>query len=291
MLDIPNEDGRYYANYLLNGIHLCENIQELHQYPKGGLMIDGTLAKSFTMGCMNLQNTQIFMGKDAIKKQLKKAKSDKEVNEQRIIELNDRLKILSRYIDDIESINWDETRYIFDAQKCIDEKMVEIRNKKIELKEIEKTPGFAAALQEKESADKEYKKVESQFIDVKNDMAICEKNIEDNKENCVKSERQIDNAKREYDDSIFLRLELRKEIIELYDKLRIKSNSARVMTPKNVENYRYEKENSVRILENEQRKYWRIIGQSDEKYGVGFIAFFREQYRDIANVEYFTGCI
>ena len=57
------------------------------------------------------------------------------------------------------------------------------------------------------------------------------------------------------------------------------------MTPKNVENYRYEKENSVRILENEQRKYWRIIGQSDEKYGVGFIAFFREQYRDIANVK------
>lgn len=68
---------------------------------------------------------------------------------------------------------------------------------------------------------------------------------------------------------------------DLYDKLRIKSDSARVMTPKNVENYRYEKENSVRILENEQRKYWRIIGQSDEKYGVGFIAFFREQYRDI----------
>lgn len=285
MLDIPNEDGRYYANYLLNGIHLCENIQELHQYPKGGLMIDGTLAKSFTMGCMNLQNTQIFMGKDAIKKQLKKAKSDKDVNEQRIIELNDRLKILSRYIDDIESINWDETRYIFDVQKCIDEKMVEIHNKKIELKEIENTPGFAAALQEKESADKEYKKVDSQFIEVKNDMVICENNIEGNKENCVKSEKQIDNAKREYNDAIFMRLELRKEIIELYDKLRIKSDSARVMTPKNVENYRYEKENSVRILENEQRKYWRIIGQSDEKYGVGFIAFFREQYRDIANVK------
>lgn len=196
-----------------------------------------------------------------------------------------KVKILSRYIDDIESINWDETRYIFDVQKCIDEKMVEIHNKKIELKEIENTPGFVAALQEKESADKEYKKVDSQFIEVKNDMVICENNIEGNKENCVKSEKQIDNAKREYNDAIFMRLELRKEIIELYDKLRIKSDSARVMTPKNVENYRYEKENSVRILENEQRKYWRIIGQSDEKYGVGFIAFFREQYRDIANVK------
>ena len=32
MLDIPNEYGRRYANYLLNGIHLCNDIQELHQY-------------------------------------------------------------------------------------------------------------------------------------------------------------------------------------------------------------------------------------------------------------------
>lgn len=34
MLDIPNEYGRRYANYLLNGIHLCNDIKELHQYPR-----------------------------------------------------------------------------------------------------------------------------------------------------------------------------------------------------------------------------------------------------------------
>ena len=57
------------------------------------------------------------------------------------------------------------------------------------------------------------------------------------------------------------------------------------MTTKNVENVRGEKESAIRILENEQRKYWHIIGQSDEKYGIGFIPLFREQYRDIANVK------
>ena len=71
----------------------------------------------------------------------------------------------------------------------------------------------------------------------------------------------------------------------LYEKLRVKSDSARVMTVKNVENVRGEKDNVVKLLENEQRKYWRIIGQSDEKYGVGYIPFFREQYKDIANVK------
>lgn len=285
MLDIPNEYGRRYANYLLNGIHLCNDIQELHQYPKGGLMIDGTLAKSFTMSCMNLQRTQIFMGNDAIKQQLEKAKSDKYVLEQEAKKLIEKLKILNKYIADIETVNWDETRYIFDAQKCIDGKIAEIRNKETELAKIENTPGFAAALQEKESADKEYREVDRQFINVNNDISTCKGRICDNENKYDKSKQQIDKARREYDDAILQRLELRKEMVELYDKLRNKSESARVMTTKNVENVRGEKDNVIRILESEQRKYWKIIGQSDEKYGIGYIPLFREQYRDIANVK------
>ncbi|MFR8178975.1 MAG: hypothetical protein ACLU80_02730 [Dorea sp.] len=33
-LVIPNVDARRYANYLLNGIHLCDSLNELHEYPK-----------------------------------------------------------------------------------------------------------------------------------------------------------------------------------------------------------------------------------------------------------------
>ncbi|MBD5096794.1 MAG: AAA family ATPase [Lachnospiraceae bacterium] len=285
MLDIPNEYGRRYANYLLNGIHLCNNIQEIHQFPKGGLMIDGTLAKSFTMSCMNLQRTQIFMGKDAIKQQLSKAKSDKYILEQEEKKLIECLNILNKYIADIEAVNWDETRYVFDAQKCIDEKITEIRNKEAELIKIEDTPGFAAALQEKESADKEYKEVDEQFININNDINTCKERICNNEDKYDESKLQIEKAKREYDSAILQRLELRKEIVELYDRLRIKSESARVMTAKNVENIRGEKDNVIRILENEQRKYWHIIGLSDEKYGIGYIPLFREQYREIANVK------
>ena len=69
------------------------------------------------------------------------------------------------------------------------------------------------------------------------------------------------------------------------DRLRAKSGNVRVITPKSVENFRAEKENAVRKLEEEQRRYWHIIGQGDEKYGVGYISRFREQYRDIANVK------
>ena len=52
ILRIPNVYARRYANYLLNGIHLCENLEELHEYPKGGLMRDGMLAKSYAVAMM-----------------------------------------------------------------------------------------------------------------------------------------------------------------------------------------------------------------------------------------------
>lgn len=285
MLDIPNKYGRRYANYLLNGIHLCNDVQELHQYPKGGLMIDGTLTKSFTMGRMNMDRTQIYMGKDAIKQQLKRARDEKNSLEQEEKNLTNKAEVIEKHIYDIESVNWDEKRYIFDAQKHIDENMKEMRNKKDELEKLENTPGFVAALQEKESADKEYREVEGQFIKVNNDISNCKEGIHNNEDRYAESEWQIDKAKREYDNNILQRLELRKEIVELYDKLRIKSDSARVMTSKNVENVKAEKENVIRVLENEQRKYWRTIGQSDEQFGIGYIALFREQYRDIANVK------
>lgn len=285
MLDIPNEEGRRYANYLLNGIHLCKNIQELHQYPKGGLMLDGTLAKSFTMSCMNLQRTQIFMGKDAIKKQLENAYLDKKTLEREEKELAVNSRLLQKYISDLETINWDEKRYMFDAQKCIDGKKSELYNKEAELKEIKNTPEFVVALQERENADKEYKKAEDLYIAVNNDIKTCKDKIVENKDKFEKAEQQIGEAKKEYDLAILQRLELRKNVVELYDKLRVKSESARVMTSKNVENVRAERDNYIRILENEQRRYWHIIGQNDEKYGIGYITFFREQYKDIANVK------
>lgn len=45
VLKIPNVYARRYANSLLNGIHLCEDLEELHDYPKGGLTRDGHAGK------------------------------------------------------------------------------------------------------------------------------------------------------------------------------------------------------------------------------------------------------
>lgn len=285
MLEIPNEYGRRYANYILNGIHLCNDMEELHRYPKGGLMKDGTLARSFTMGCMSTGRTQFYMGKEAINQQLQYAKKDMD----RLCEeeecLATRLKILNQQIYDMEQVNWDEDNYIFDAQIRKEKKEEEIRNKREEAKNLKNTPGFAAALQEKENADKEYENADREYVAISKEIGLCEENMESFTLKYHNSEQEIERAKNEYEEAIFSRLELRGEVTKLYDGLREKSGNMRVITPKSVENFRQEKENAVRKLEEEQRRYWHIIGQGDEKYGVGYISRFREQYRDIANVK------
>ena len=134
-------------------------------------------------------------------------------------------------------------------------------------------------------AEKEYKEADDLFIRTNGEIDVCNNNIRDNTDRYGESEHQIELSRKEYDAAILQRLELRKEVVELYDKLRAKSDNARVMTAKNVDNFRVDKENAQKALEEQQRKYWHIMGQSDEKYGIGYIAFFREQLRDIANVK------
>ena len=77
MLTIPNASARKYANYLLNGIHLCDSIEELHEHPKGGLMKNGMLAKSYSAAMMDMSGTRCYMGSDAIELQMKGFQKEK----------------------------------------------------------------------------------------------------------------------------------------------------------------------------------------------------------------------
>ena len=77
LLTVPNLYARRYANYLLNGIHLCDSLEELHEYPKGGLMRNGMLAKSYAVSYMDTGKTSFCLGQDAVRIQLEQAETEK----------------------------------------------------------------------------------------------------------------------------------------------------------------------------------------------------------------------
>lgn len=284
MLEIPNEYGRKYANYLMNGIHLCKDIRELHEYSKGGLMKDGTLAKGFSMSRMNIDKTQIYMGKDAVKKQLEQAQREMEDLHEEEKQTEGLLKTVNEHLQSINNVNWDKD-YVFDAELRIDRTEKEIQEKRFELKNTKNTPGFTAALKEKENAQREYEEIDGQYINTNSEISICEKKIEEDNEKYKNRKEEIKIAEKEYNEAVLLRLELRSDIVELYEQLHKKNNKVQVISNKSVEKIRGEKENAVKRLEEEQRRYWHITGQSDEKYGIGYIGFFREEYKKIVNVK------
>ena len=80
MLVIPNVYARRYANYLLNGLVSCGFLEELHEYPRGGLMKNGMLAKSYAVSNMDVDGTEFCLGGDAIRLQLNRKDEAKSRN-------------------------------------------------------------------------------------------------------------------------------------------------------------------------------------------------------------------
>ena len=74
-------------------------------------------------------------------------------------------------------------------------------------------------------------------------------------------------------------------MLEEYKKLCSKRGEIRVITDKSVQNLRSELEQCIKSLENAQLDYCRINETDINKRGVGYIPFYREEYRNIANVK------
>ena len=104
LLVVPNADARKYINYLLNGIHLCENLEELNDYPKGGLTREGMLAKSYAVRIMDMRKTIPYMGKTAIAEQLKAAEKKLLWVEEEITKLNQKKETIENQRDRIRAI-------------------------------------------------------------------------------------------------------------------------------------------------------------------------------------------
>ena len=114
LLEIQNTYARRYANYLLNGIHLCESVEELHDYPLGGIMSNGMLAKSYASNKMDVRRTKLFIGQDAIKRQLEDVYKELE---KKAIEKTNLTKKLNQAKEQIEKLDqeWNSNQFDFDA--------------------------------------------------------------------------------------------------------------------------------------------------------------------------------
>ncbi|MFR3626442.1 MAG: SbcC/MukB-like Walker B domain-containing protein [Lachnospiraceae bacterium] len=286
MLVIPNVYARRYANYLLNGIHLCGSLEELHEYPRGGLMKNGMLAKSYAVSNMDVDGTEFCLGGDAIRLQLnRKEEAKRQKQEER--KSNQKQKEQSRrYRSEIEEVDWEAGHYDFDAAKSLEATMERKERIQQDIDKIQSNPDFLAVLQEQQDAEREYGALGGAIKVIAGDIGSCKKELEQSEAALEKAAGEIYQLNQDYDRQCMQHLELKRPMLEEYEKLlKGKTGTWRAITKKTVMNLSTEVDACVKQMESAQIEYCKLAEIDINRRGTGYIPFYRDEYRNIANIK------
>ncbi len=284
LLSIPNIYARRYANYLLNGIHRCESLEELHEHPKGGLMKNGMLAKSYAVSMMDLKKTRFYLGADAIKLQLAQLKEEQKAKRKSLEVIRNRLQQTDERIKEIDAVEWKVERYDFDAPKKLQQNMIQQDTLQRQKEGLENNPEFIAVMEEVRQAREQCKEIQNERDEVVGDIRGCEDGLKQEKEKQKTIAGEIYEAEQNYEEMRLRFLELESSMLEEYQKLRGKSDSCLVIKEKTVRNLGAERENCIKEMENLQVAYAKLAEIDLNRRGVAFIPFYRGQLKEISNV-------
>lgn len=282
ILKIPNVYARRYANYLLNAIHLCESEEELHEYPKGGLMKNGMLAKGYAVSCMDMSRTDACLGGDSIRLQLKKAEEEKERTQEAHSESRREADEIRRKRARIGSVNWDAGHYDFQAAARLKESAQRKDKLAADLERIRSNPDFLAILQEQQDARQEYDGLKAAVEAAAREIGSCENERQRKEEELAQISAELYILNQDYSEACIRHMELKRPMLEEYESL-IK-NSRPPAAQKAVRRLEGELKECVRRLEDAQLNYCKLTGTDINRRGAGYIPFYREEYRNIANI-------
>jgi hypothetical protein len=284
-LVIPNIYARRYANYLLNPIHLCDTLEELHEYPKGGLMKNGMLAKSYSVAYMNVKNTRICLGQDAIELQKKAVQEQKNIVKDACEQKTTVLGKVRDRIASLRKVDLEAANYKLEAPDLLAESYGKKRKYEDNIKQIKDNPEFLAVLQEQEDAKRAFHEVDEKRKKLATNIGKCENQWKQELEREKEITGEIYSRQQAYEEIKTAHLELENVMMEEYDRLSRKRGEIRVTTEKTVQKLRGDLDVCVKELENVQLDYCRISENDINKRGIGYIPFYREEYRNIANVK------
>lgn len=288
LLKIPNPFARRYANYLLNGIHLCESLEELHEHPKGGLMKNGMLAKSYAVTMLNLSKTEMCMGQEAVKWQLEQAKKAKKENAAVQKENRDKLAQILEQRKAIAKIDWEVAHYDFEAALRLEESQNQIKRLETDIQNIKVNPDFAAILQEQAAAAKQAEETNRAVNQNAGKIGASQAELQECERQQAELLRSMDGKQKLYTELCQKHMELRQPMLDEYERQRQrqkKADSWRVILPKSVDNLRSELKECERNLEDAQLQYCRVAETDINKRGVAYIPYYREEYRNLAHVK------
>ena len=285
VLNITNKSARRYANYLLNGLYLCQNLEELHEHPKGGITKDGMLCKSYAASKMQIHKTALCLGNNVVKIQLEQARKELEnyTSERSGYEKDiQNRNQLRRLIDNVE---WKAEIYNFDSSRELAEEKRKLGKFVSDIEELRNSPGMLAAARELEIADNNYKQAYKEDNEFAGKIGSIQTDIQNIKKNIKSFNEQSKKYEVEYNDISELHPELIDEMKEEYNRAIKQRNTFTIISSKYLQNLTNDVENAKRRMEDKQREYNILSEIEASNYGVEFIPFYRDRYRDVANVK------
>lgn len=285
ILDIPNAVARKYANYLLNGIHLCDSVEELHDHPKGGLMRDGMLAKSYSAAMMDMSNTMCYMGRDVIELQIKEYLKKKRELEEKENTCAQQIELMKCRTAAIENADIRVKDYAFSAPAKLKEGEEEYRRIEQEKKKLEEDPSFKSILEEVNRAKASWDDLEGKLESQRDERTTINNEIDNAKKKEKQLAAEVYRKRNVYKETLAEHPEVEEEMKADYEKFRKRSDNALVIKDKTVVNQKSEVEGAKTAMEDAQLDYLRAAGMNLEKRGPSFIPFFNEEKKLISNVK------
>lgn len=285
ILEIKNKAARKYANYLLNGIHLCDTIEELHDYPKGGLMKEGMLTKSYAATMMKINDVVPCLGKNVAEMQLKIKEKEKELTSANLERLIDQINVFSDLLRLCGNIKWDPEEYDFESVEKVSQLKGRLGQIANEIEDLKKSPEMLRAIQEIEMAKQKVSELQKLSDDLSEKLGSNKTAQTTNKKRISELNQHIETRTANYQGLVQANLELEQEMLDLYNQMTRQQNNALVLSEKTVKNAISDLNDKEKSLENIQLEYNKLAGKDLNERGVAYIPFYREEYRDIANAK------
>lgn len=285
ILEIKNKAARKYANYLLNGIHLCDTIEELHDYPKGGLMKEGMLTKSYAATMMKINDVVPCLGKNVVEMQLKIKEKEKELTSANLERLIDQINVFSDLLRLCGNIKWNPEEYDFESVEKVSQLKGRLGQIANEIEDLKKSPEMLRAIREIEMAKQKVSELQKLSDDLSEKLGSNKTAQTTNKKRISELNQHIETRTANYQGLVQANLELEQEMLDLYNQMTRQQNNALVLSEKTVKNAISDLNDKEKSLENIQLEYNKLAGKDLNERGVAYIPFYREEYRDIANAK------
>ena len=286
LLDIPNASARKYANYLLNGLHLCDTIEEMEKYPRGSIMRDGTLARGYTSsGIRGIDKINYCLGFNAINMELYRVRAALKDAQQEKEQFEKELKTVDEKLTSLNLVKWDSTQYRFDAPSVIPALKEQLSAQQIELDSLKNNPDFLASAQARENARIALNEATSERDAHIAKKAMLQQKLEQMQKDYTASDANITVAQKNYANAESEHPDLSGAMKAKYSALSKKKNGdINVISDSTLISARRELADIGDLLKEAQMQYSHVTNADTAKYGVEYIAYYRSLFAELQNV-------